>query len=70
MTVSHGVKGQLISEARICIYSDIKALNHYVIASQSQRRLQRKASLSLGDRVIQLPGVSVVTKYFYLFRNI
>ena len=27
MTVSHGVEGQLISEARICIYSDIKALN-------------------------------------------
>ena len=26
MTVSHGVEGQLISEARICIYSDIKAL--------------------------------------------
>ena len=28
MTVSHGVEGQLISEARICIYSDIKALNY------------------------------------------
>ena len=28
MTVSHGVEGQLISEARICIYSDIKALSH------------------------------------------
>ena len=27
MTVSHGVEGQLISEARICIYSDIKALS-------------------------------------------
>ena len=26
MTVSRGVEGQLISEARICIYSDIKAL--------------------------------------------
>ena len=30
MTVSHGVEGQLISEARICIYSDIKALNNDV----------------------------------------
>ena len=29
MTVSHGVEGQLISEARICIYSDIKALKHF-----------------------------------------
>ena len=28
MTVSHGVEGQLISEAMICIYSDIKALIH------------------------------------------
>ena len=26
MTVSGGVEGQLIIEARICIYSDIKAL--------------------------------------------
>ena len=26
MTISHGVEGPLISEARICIYSDIKAL--------------------------------------------
>ena len=26
MTVFHGVEGQLISEARIFIYSDIKAL--------------------------------------------
>ena len=26
MTVSRGAEGQLISEARICIYSDIKAL--------------------------------------------
>ena len=32
MTVSHGVEGQLISEARICIYSDIKALKVYVKA--------------------------------------
>ena len=28
MTVSHGVEGQLISEARICIYSEIKALRY------------------------------------------
>ena len=39
MTVSrHGVEGQLISEARICIISDIKALNcwsHTKISSVS-----------------------------------
>ena len=29
MTVSHGVQGQLISEARNCIYSDIKALTFW-----------------------------------------
>ena len=28
MTVSHGVEGQLISEARTCIYRDIKALSY------------------------------------------
>ena len=28
MTVSHGVEGQLISEAKICIYSDMKALSY------------------------------------------
>ena len=52
----------------------ISLFKHYVIASQSQRRLvkalrhsfaiskevQRKASLSLGGRVIQLPGAPVV----------
>ena len=32
MTVSHGVEEQLISEARICIYSDIKALNAVYIS--------------------------------------
>ena len=35
MTVSHGVGGQLISEARICIYSDIKALNEVKIGPYS-----------------------------------
>ena len=33
MTVSHGVEGQLISEARICIYSDIKALRNFDTSS-------------------------------------
>ena len=28
MTVSYGIEGQLKSEARICIYNDIKALRH------------------------------------------
>ena len=33
---------------------------HYVIASQSQRRLQNKVSLSLRGGVIQFPGVPVM----------
>ena len=35
-------------EAMTCASLSITLLKHYVIASQSQRRLQRKASLSLG----------------------
>ena len=31
MTVSHGVEGQLISEARICTHSDIKAFKTQVL---------------------------------------
>ena len=34
MTVSRGVEGQLISEARICIYSDIKALKNTFQSSE------------------------------------
>ena len=39
----------------------ISPLKHYVIASQSQRRLRgRPLYLSLGAEVIQLPGAPVI----------
>ena len=50
MTVSHGVEGQLISEAMICIYSDIKALISKLKPDLCYRVKRRSSKLQLLHR--------------------
>ena len=50
MTVSNGVEGQLISEARICIYSDIKALSLEIKTAPSLAAFKTKLKSFLKDQ--------------------